>query len=236
MSKTVLTKVDGFTPIIDGIVSKYGYVAAMVFGVVWRYCQLKDNKCTASQETMASKIGIKRQTFNRNIKTLVENGYLIAETKDGIGVTYWDTGKANLSLKVTGTDEGVPESDSTCNGKLHVPVTLDDTKRLFKDIYKDTIYDPEIVFYRKITGLIPDVMAFDKVILDIQSAFDRSKKDPKEFETYMRGIYHNWCGTKTKEGRPYSPSNPKWIEWAISGRYLEDKLDPVQGKEKGFYA
>jgi len=98
-------------------------------------------------------------------------------------------------------------------------------------------YPAEIALYRTITGLIPDVMTYDQVRENIASAFERRGMEEEAFETYMRGVYHNWCGTKTKEGRAYSPANPKWIEWAIAGRYLDnDKPKAKRGKEGGIYA
>ena len=233
MSKTVLANVDGFTPVIDGLVEKYGFMTALVFGVIWRYCQLKDGKCTASQETLANKIGVKRQTFFRHAKLLVENGYLESNTKRGLGIEYTDTGKANLSFKVTAR---VIESDSTCNPKVQPPVTLDDTKILNEETIKDINTDEAIKIYNEVTGLTPDAGNYPKVAANIKSAYKQRSMDMKQFITYLRGVYHNWKGTKSKDGRPYSPMNPTWIEWAITGRYLEDQSTVKQGKERGFYA
>lgn len=233
MSKTILANVDGFTPAIDGIVEELGFLTAIVFGVIWRYCQMEDGVCNASQEKLANKIGIKRQTLARHAKSLVAAGYLESELKEGIGITYKDTGKANLLLKVTG---GVIKSDTGCYPELQVPVIKSDTKKVFKERFKESIYEPEIYFYRLVTGLLPDIMRYDEIIANIDSAFERRQKSYDEFETYMRGVYHNWCGTRAKDGRSYSPSNPKWIEWAISGRYLEDKPTTFKGEEGGYYA
>ena len=53
MSKTILTRVDGWTPLITSIIQAHGLITAAVFGRMWRYCQMEDNVCTASQEAIA---------------------------------------------------------------------------------------------------------------------------------------------------------------------------------------
>ena len=230
--KTDLRKVNGYTPVIDHLITEFGYLTALVFGVIWRYCQMENGECTASQSTMAGLLGIKRQTFMRHADLLAESGYLEKQTISGIGVIYNDTGKANLLLKVT---RGVIKSDTGCNSNGHVPVIKSDTKIVFKDSIKNNNKALEI--YRKVTGLTPDYMNLEKVEQDIISAAEQRDLDEPEFITYLEGVYHNWKNTKSKEGRPYSPQNPKWIEWAITGRFLEgDKTKVIQGKEGGFYA
>jgi len=124
MSKTILANVDGFTPIIDGMVKDVGIMTAAVFGKAWRYCQMTDGVCKASQDRMADELGISRATVNAHISKLVEVGYLIDKTPELVGVphVYADTGKANLSISFT----------ATCQNSLQPPVKNIDTKIVLK--------------------------------------------------------------------------------------------------------
>jgi len=86
MSKTILAEVDGFTPLIDGVVQEVGIMAAAVFGKAWRYCQMSDSVCKASQERLAEELGMDRTTINKHLKTLVDAGYLEDKTPTLKGV------------------------------------------------------------------------------------------------------------------------------------------------------
>lgn len=130
-----------------------------------------------------------------------------------------------------------PDNCRTVDGLTPEEIGLRLRVKLIKDEDEGNGYPPEISLYRRVTGFIPDVMNIDKVVADIQSAYERRGMNPAEFETYMRGVYHNWCGTSGKDGRKYQPTNSNWIEWAISGRYLDDNSDnAIKGEEGGYYA
>ncbi len=135
MSRTILTEIDGWTPIIDDVVQEVGLTAAAVFGVIWRFCQMEKGVCMASQTTIAEKLGISRQTVNTCAKKLSEYEF-IEEISDEVGmtVTYMDTGKAGMSNKITG---GVKNFDRGCQKILQGGVKKFDTKILFKET-KDT--------------------------------------------------------------------------------------------------
>ena len=109
--KTFLTRVQGFTPVIDALAQELSTFHALVYGVVWRFCQMDDEVCTASTETLARMIGISRRTVWRYLKDLCEQGYLRDLTPDRRNVphVYQDTGKA----KILGLVEGVVEEDET---------------------------------------------------------------------------------------------------------------------------
>lgn len=77
-----LSTVKGFTPVIDVVVKDVGLIAAVVYGRVWRYCQMKNRVCTASLQVIADEIGMSRKTAERHIKTLCEAGYLIDKTPE----------------------------------------------------------------------------------------------------------------------------------------------------------
>jgi len=95
---TFLSRTDGFTPVIDVLAQEMGLVTAVVYGVVWRYCQQRNGVCYASVETIASHVGINPKTVRRHIKTLCEHGYLEDLTPDVTNRphTYADSGKAKI--------------------------------------------------------------------------------------------------------------------------------------------
>ena len=104
MSRTVLAKVEGFTPVIDSIVKDTGsYMTALVFGRIWRYCQMKDGVCNATLETIADGLEMSRTTVMNHAKKLVELEYLEDRTPGlkNHPHTYADTGKAGLQVGVS---------------------------------------------------------------------------------------------------------------------------------------
>ena len=72
----ILSEVKGFTPVIDAVAEDVGVIEAVVYGVVWRYCQQKDGVCTASLATIAERVNLSHKTVQRHIKALCRAGYL----------------------------------------------------------------------------------------------------------------------------------------------------------------
>lgn len=129
MSKTILANVDGFTPVIDGMIPEVGAMTALIFGKAWRYCQMSDGVCKAAQDRIADELGLSRATINTHFAKLVEAGYLEDMTPDLLGMPhqYKDTGRANLSINLT----------ATCQKSLHLPVKNFDTKKVLKKDIKE---------------------------------------------------------------------------------------------------
>jgi DNA-binding transcriptional MocR family regulator len=127
MSKTSLRDTQGWTPVIDSIIEKRGITTALVFGIIWRYCQMEGHTCYASQETLAQAIQVSRQTINSHADILVVDGYLEKIERHGHPSIYKDTGKAGLRIQAfdegvneidTPNDEGVNQVDSRCKPAL----------------------------------------------------------------------------------------------------------------------
>jgi DnaD/phage-associated family protein len=104
MSKTILANTDGFTPVIDALAKELGLMPAVVFGRMWRFCQMEDGVCKATLETIAEGIGIDRATVQRHAKVLCDSGYLTDLTPDlrNRPHVYADTGKAGLKVSISG--------------------------------------------------------------------------------------------------------------------------------------
>jgi DnaD/phage-associated family protein len=223
MTKTILTQVDGFTPCIDSIVQEYGIITAAVFGVIWRYCQMKDNTCWASQETIGETIGITRQSVCEHTKKLVESGYLeIINSPSGSTIHYKDTGKAGVSIRITG---GVNDIDRGCKRNLQGGVNDIDTKIEFKDSKEDskeevppqrpniyTIYEKEV---GGLTGMISEEL--DEIDKTYPGWFEDAVREAKISSTrvnlkYIESILKRWKEEgKNSRKKDYDKPAKKYI-------------------------
>ncbi len=99
----------GFTPVPDVIVRELGYVTALVWGRVWRYCQMSDGVCRASLEKISSSVGMSERTIIRHLEILCDGGYLYDTTPElkNKPHIYADTGKVRVRVSV---EAGVTES------------------------------------------------------------------------------------------------------------------------------
>lgn len=93
---TVLSETGGWTPVIDSLARDQGLITAAVYGVVWRYCQMRERVCRASLDTLSAHLNLDRGTVLRHIKKLCAAGYLRDLTPDRRNAphVYADTGKA----------------------------------------------------------------------------------------------------------------------------------------------
>jgi hypothetical protein len=186
MSRTVLANVDGFTPVIDALVQELGLMSAVIFGRVWRYCQMEDGVCKASLEKIGDSIGVDRVTVLRHIKDLCDRGYLEDLTPDvrNRPHVYVDTGKAGLVLSLSGVaqsntkekgvaerNSGVAESDSTV-AQRNRGVAESHLKRVFK---KEIKKEEE-------TDLDPNQKIWKSVIDHLQGEMPRAS-----FDSWVKG-------------------------------------------------
>jgi DnaD/phage-associated family protein len=210
MSKTILAQVDGFTPVIDGVIAELGLISAAVFGKAWRYCQMSDGVCKASQDRIASELGISRATVNDRFSELTRAGYLEDMTPDLLGMPhqYRDTGKANLSISFTATSKT----------DLHPPVKKIDTKKVFKKEIKENddvlaiisrAYEQEIA---QITPMIADELREASTAYPLQWTLDAIKESATQNKRgwkYVLAILKRWGAQGNQEAmkRPtYTPA------------------------------
>lgn len=211
MSKTILAQVDGWTPVIDAMVKDVGLMTAIIFGKAWRYCQMSDGVCKASQDRMADELGISRATINAHLSKLTEAGYLNDLTPNLLGLPhqYADTGKANLSISLT----------ATCKNDLHLPVKNIDTKILVKETNKETKKmvakpqkpppHPAVLLFRATTKRYPNEANYQTVIDTILKMGLRLGRDVTSDD--LKPFYSEWVA------RGYNSMSIKWLEWAGVG-------------------
>lgn len=235
MSRTILAKVDGFTPVIDTVMKETSLITAVVFGRVWRYCQMETGVCNASLDRIANGIGLSRTTVMQHIKVLVDIGYLKDHSPDlrNHPHTYSDTGKAGLyvgvsaslppsaGVNVANTEETVNEADTDVNvmtASVNVEHLKIDSKKEFKRIKEREKPDfvnltvqqaaalPEIRIFREATGRIPGQGQWETVWSVIRGMNGQGSAE------YLRPFWLEWSS------RGWSASNLAWLtEWAVEG-------------------
>jgi DnaD/phage-associated family protein len=92
----------GFTLCPDELVEKYSHTTALVWGKVWRYCQMKDGVCKASIDRIAKELGLSDVTIGKHIKLLEEGTYIKDLTPDVRNKPheYIDTGRLKLKVSI----------------------------------------------------------------------------------------------------------------------------------------
>ena len=132
MSK-FLSEVKGFTPVIDVLAQELGLMTAVVYGIVWRYCQMEDKVCKASRERIAEHAGISIKTVERHLEKLCGAGYLKDLTPDRKHKPhiYADAGKARiLGLLTVEIDRGGTTESRTSENEVRQRVLPGQTESL----------------------------------------------------------------------------------------------------------
>ena len=99
---SVLTELGGFTPIMDIVTQDVGLTTSVVYGLVWRHCQMQDRVCKKSVPELAEMLEVSPRTVRRHLEKLCKNGY-IRDTTPGLRNrphVYVDTGKVKITGKV----------------------------------------------------------------------------------------------------------------------------------------
>jgi hypothetical protein len=143
-SKTDLSKVGGYYPVIESIIRETSVMTAIVFGVAWRYCQMVTGFCTASQVTIGEILGLDRHTVAKHLAILVEKGYFTTTTGEKGAIYYHDTGKPNITEVMV---NNLPDDGKKVTRSWHKsyhpdgkkPATIKESNRnTIKDIIKET--------------------------------------------------------------------------------------------------
>jgi len=245
MSKTVLANVDGFTPVMDVIVQDMGLMSAVVFGRVWRYCQMDDKVCKASLESIGESIDVDRATVMRHIKELCEAGYLKDLTPDlrNRPHVYVDTGKAELKVSIygvaqsntyqTGVSEShttVAESNSTV-AQRNSGVAESHLNRVFKKEVKkeeerEEVVNPLFSLYENNIGPLTTKFADGIELAEKTYGFDWTAdaillggKNTAKSWNYCAAVLERW----KREGRAEKKVDPKQRAAVNRNKYVENE-------------
>ena len=253
MSRTILSQTEGFTPVIDKVIQDTGSViTAVVFGRIWRFCQMEDGVCKASLETIAEGLGMSRTAIMIHAKKLVNKGYLRDLTPNlrNHPHSYADTGKASLTIGISaGPDVNVVDVENIDVNVVDASVNVVDTgvnvvhlkKVLKKDIKKlnttTTTGDGEIfkIYEREIGPLTPIISQEIGIYLDdpqcpaeyIADAIHEAALNNKRNWRYIAAILKRWM-VEGKQPRITQPAGPKYPNKPIKG----DNSDFFKALEK----
>lgn len=233
----IISVLSGFTPAPDVLIKRYGFVTALVWGRIWRYCQMEEGVCRARLEKIAEEIAVSGRTVIRHIDPLVNDGYLKDLTPDlrNKPHIYVDTGKIRIRISVDATmteshgrvTESHPQSDRESHEES--------IKKQFK---KQKIKEgasakpptpPEVKLFREVTRRYPHSANFEMVVDSIGKVRARLERDVTADD--LKPFYSFW----TSKG--YNPLNLAWLEWAETGqtpangtwRPVKYKLDEPKG-------
>ena len=74
--KNKIPKGTSFTPVFDHLVGEIGLIKTAIIGVIWRYSQMSDKVCRASQNSIATRLNLTRQTLNKHLLELINLAYV----------------------------------------------------------------------------------------------------------------------------------------------------------------
>lgn len=218
--KELPSVLSGFTPAPDVLIKRYGYVTALVWGKIWRYCQMPDGVCRAKLEKIAGDLDMSIRTIIRHIDPLVADGYLRDTTpnRKNRPHIYADTGKirirVNVEAAMTESHGAVTESHGhrdresleESNKKKQVKKVKE---RATPARPKANTY-PTLVTFRNVTKRYPHEANWQEVIdaflkINLRLGRDATADDLLPF-------YKFWTG------KGYNPYGLGWLEWAVSGQ------------------
>lgn len=214
--KEIATTVSGYTPAPDALAKKFGYVTAMVWGRMWRYCQGRDGVCRAKLETIATELGMSERTIIRHVDKLVTGGYFVDRTPElkNRPHLYADTGKLRLAFSTDIIESGVTESqramteshregdresveDSTKRGSKN---KKPDFKSLLPQQYRQV---PELKLFMNATAWIPGSFVLETVYDFVHAGLT---------EGAISAAFKTWTA------RGYKPANVEgYLTWARDG-------------------
>ena len=118
-----------YTPVFDDLVPKFGTMGALVFGVIWRYCQMRDGTCHASYETLAGEIGVTEKTIRNHVAKLTKNGLIKLHDRKN-GGPYWITVSAELGSTRSNSDRNeIPDRVELNSGADRNEIPISNTKQ-----------------------------------------------------------------------------------------------------------
>ncbi len=241
--KKITQEISGFTPMFDAIVNHYkDETRAAVHGAMWRFCQMEDQVCKASLNTIAELIGVDVSTVSRHAEALVQDGYFLDLTPDlrNKPHIYVDTGRVVMVSKMTA---GFAQSKATvAESKVSIAqskATVAESrmsKVLKKDFKKPKIKEgdkprapkandfPSNVLYREVTEKYPKKANWHDVLKFIDGVSRRLGRQPTKDDLFP--FYSAWCGIGWNEW------SINWLEYAVKGDLPTKR--PVQAENKNF--
>lgn len=180
---------------MDNVLKDTSLITAVVFGGMWRYCQMQNGVCQATLETIAERVGLSRQAVIEHIQKLEEAGYIEDTTPDlrNRPHTYRDTGKAGLHIGVSAVN--VVDSESSTVNVVDSRVNVVDshsTPRVLEDTIKRGLKKEDITDSSFSSKKVPESIEWmiaagvsSEKIADLASKERRSKEITDCYEKEM---------------------------------------------------
>ena len=217
-----VSTMSGFTPVPDALVKEYGYMTALVWGRIWRFCQMSDGVCRAKLEKIADMIGVSERTIIRHSQILCDGGYLFDITPElrNKPHIYADTGKIKIrfSAEATMTESHRAMTESQRQGdRESVEESTTDSVSVKRDeVNAFTLYESNIGV---LTPLIADTLgdAEKEYTLDwIKDAIGLAVLNNKRNWRYCETILKRWKESGKDDGKG-KPKQEKESEYETLG-------------------
>lgn len=173
----------GVTAVPDALIQEFGYVTALVWGMVRRYCQMADGVCRAAVGKIGARLGMSERTIIRHLEKLTKNGYLFDMTPDlrNKPHIYADTGKIAIKINF---EAAMTESHTRYDFKSHEESTTNRVENLFNH-YESNIGVITPMIADELTAAEKDYPA-DWITDAIRLAVKNNKRNWRYCETILK--------------------------------------------------
>jgi DnaD/phage-associated family protein len=223
MDKQIEATISKFTPCPDALVEKYSHTTALVWGKIWRYCQMKDELCRAAIKRLADDLGLTDDTIAKHIKLLEKGGYIKDLTPDVRHKPheYIDTGKLRLRINLFMEEETGTEKLGTERYRENRIKESSTTTDLFS-VYENNI--------GPITTMAADALKDAEKTYPVQwisDAIRLSVENNKRSWRYCETILKRWKANGKDDGKG-KPVTPEPVRPEYQPVPQEDKSQYVQ--------
>lgn len=222
MKKTILTDVVGWTPVIDSVAIDVGITGAVIFGKIWRFCQMADGECWASQERIASELGISRHTVLDAIKALITKGYIEeVESTQRRTNTYRDTGKAGIKISLTAGNDLCKNLTGTCEESEQLPVQKVNTKIVLRNNQESNDFQTSSGEPERKPRTAEDIKAMTRqALINHAERVKSGVKETEHFPADVVGVIGRVC--ELWQLMPPASKDNRFAYWIKSARELKD--------------
>lgn len=202
--KEVSAAVSKFTPCPDVLVEKYSHTTAMVWGKVWRYCQMEEGVCRAAIKRLAEELNLSDVTLQKHIDLLEAGGYIKDKTPDlrNKPHTYIDTGKLRLRINLFMDEDSTTKNFGSHYQKTWNEESTTNSKTIF-EIYESNI-GPLIPMIADKLEDAEKTYPMDWITESIALAVENNKRNWRYCETILK----RWQADGKDDGKSKQKTEP----------------------------
>lgn len=209
--KAVETMASGFTPCPDILTTKYSHTTSLIWGKIWRFCQMPEDVCRAAIKRIADELSLSTNTIAKHIEMLEKGGYILDKTPNlrNKPHTYIDTGKLHLKISLWMAESGT-QNLSSHYSKTEVEESTTNSSEVQKNIF--ACYEKNIAM---LTPVIADTLQeaekeypADWITDAIRLAVENNKRNWR----YCEAILKRWkeSGKDEGKGKPQESSKSEY--------------------------